>query len=87
MERRALLRATGGWALAGFGAVGLSACARSEPVQNVEGAGFQGRAPLRQRAEQIKRAGAGLGEPGAGTGGDRGELGGGDPLAPPGPNG
>ena len=61
MERRALLRGAGGWALAGFGAAALSACARSEPVQNVEGASFQGRAPLRQRAEQIKRAGAGLG--------------------------
>lgn len=61
MERRALLRGAGGWALAGFGAVALSACARSEPVQNVEGASFQGRAPSRQRAEQIKRAGASLG--------------------------
>lgn len=61
MERRTLLRAAGGWTLAGLGAVGLSACARSEPVLNVERASFQGRAPLRQRAEQIKRAGADLG--------------------------
>ena len=61
MERRTLLRAAGGWTLAGFGTVGLSACGRSAPVLNVEGASFQGRAPLRRRAEQIKRAGAGLG--------------------------
>lgn len=61
MERRTLLRTAGGWTLAGLGAVGIAACSRSAPVLNVEGASFQGRAPLRQRAEQIKRAGAGLG--------------------------
>ena len=61
MERRTLLRTAGGWTLAGLGAVGIAACSRSAPVLNVEGASFQGRAPLRQRAEQIKRAGAGCG--------------------------
>ena len=58
MERGALLRTAEGWTLAGFGAPGLSARARSGPLLDVEGAFFQGRAPSRQRAEQIERAGA-----------------------------
>jgi hypothetical protein len=41
-------------------AVGVTAC-RAAPVYNVESERFIGNATLAQRADQIKRAGAGLG--------------------------
>lgn len=55
MDRRALLRG------ACVGVLALTAgCARVAPLQDVQDAAFIGTAPLGRRAEQIKRAGAGL---------------------------
>ena len=49
-----------GLAVTAFGAAALAACARTAPIQ--EGGGeFIGFGTLSQRADQIRRAGAGLG--------------------------
>jgi len=49
-----------GLALSTLGAAAFAACARTAPIQ--EGGGeFIGRGTLSQRADQIRRAGAGLG--------------------------
>jgi hypothetical protein len=56
--RRQLLRTMTGL---GGGALGLAACARTQPIQNVEGREFIGPGTLAQRANQIRRAGAGRG--------------------------
>ena len=49
-----------GLVLSTLGVVALAACARTAPIQ--EGGGeFIGRGTLSQRADQIRRAGAGLG--------------------------
>ncbi len=56
MERRSVLR--------GLGIVlttGIAGCARTAPLRDVQDAAFVGDAMPSRRAEQIKRAGAGLG--------------------------
>lgn len=60
-RRRQLLRTM--TALAGLAgaAAGLAACTRTQPIENVEGREFIGPGTLAQRANQIRRAGAGRG--------------------------
>jgi hypothetical protein len=57
MNRRRLLRNSAGLALA---AAALTAC-RTTPIQSEVPGEFIGRASMAQRADQIRRAGAGLG--------------------------
>ena len=59
--RRGLLRGLTGLAAAALGGAGLAACARTAPVQDVEGRQFVGAGSLATRANQIRRAGAGRG--------------------------
>ncbi|HWL79451.1 MAG TPA: hypothetical protein VNR89_00720 [Roseomonas sp.] len=58
MTRRGL---AGSLSLLGVAGLGLAGCARTAPIYNVSHARFVGSAPLAERSEQIRRAGAGLG--------------------------
>ncbi|MBW8269733.1 hypothetical protein [Caldovatus aquaticus] len=60
-RRRQLLRTMTALAGLGGGAAGLAACTRTQPLENVENREFIGPGTLAQRANQIRRAGAGRG--------------------------
>ena len=57
MQRRTVLRSAGGLGLL----TALGACVRQAPLLAPQDVAFVGDAPVSRRAEQIKRAGAGLG--------------------------
>ncbi len=59
--RRQLIRTVTSLAALAGGAAALAACTRTQPIQNVEGREFIGPGTLAQRANQIRRAGAGRG--------------------------